>query len=95
MPKLFRDGRFVQYDVPKNPLTLIMEDEIIHTVDFPVCAEPTCICHKAEYHRLEAERTAAEKARKRTRTRRPLLASSPTTGIAAQLSSTQGFRLLR
>src|SRR5258708_2674166 len=56
---------------PPGRLPVIMEDEIIHTVDYPVCDDPDCCCYG-----YEREQIMAETAPRRRRRRQPLLDSS-------------------
>lgn len=41
---------------------VLMEDPITHTVEQPVCGDPTCICAQCEYDLLRAEAEAAQTA---------------------------------
>jgi hypothetical protein len=70
---------------------VLMEDPIIHTVDQPVCDDPTCICAQCEYDLLRAEAEASYRRRRR-RSRSPLLASKPAPG---SLDDNRPFSLLR
>ena len=70
---------------------VLMEDPIIHTVDQPVCEDPTCICAQCEREMLRAEAEAAYR-RKRRRRRRLLLESKPAPG---SLDDNRPFSLLR
>jgi hypothetical protein len=70
---------------------VLMEDPIIHTVDQPVCGDPTCICAQCEYELLRAEAETSYRRRRR-RSRRPLLVSKPAPG---SLDDNRPFTLLR
>ena len=72
-----------------KPLTVILEDEIIHTVDFPCCADPDCICYDLEMQQAMADQPSP---RPRGKT---LFISSPPHGIDAPLNGNRSFRLLR
>lgn len=53
----------LQFDVP-SPLTVIMEDDIQHTADFPVCDDPSCICYSCEREKIQ-EATTPHRRRSR------------------------------
>jgi len=89
MPKFLKSGKQAQFDVPATPLTVIMEDEIIHTPDFPVCTDPDCICYG-----LEREQAIAETAPQR-RSHRTRFQSSPVSGLDAPLNGNRSFKLIR
>ncbi len=36
----------------RKPITVIMEDPLVHTVNQPICQEPSCICRDLEYLQL-------------------------------------------
>jgi hypothetical protein len=71
----------------KRPLKVIMEDEITHTVNAPVCSDETCICAQLEYEQLCASKTP----RKRPH-RKPLVERDYS---AFQLNGDRSFRILR
>jgi hypothetical protein len=58
--------RNLQFDVPANPLTVIMEDDIQHTAAFPVCDDPNCICYSCERERIAAETAKSRRSRRVT-----------------------------
>jgi len=70
---------------PSQPLTVIMEDDIIHTVDYPCCNDPDCICHDLEMQQAKADQPAP-----RPRGKTPFI-SSPPTGIDAPLNAIVHF----
>jgi hypothetical protein len=76
---------------PRSPLIVLMEDPIIHTVEQPVCSDPTCICAEEEYAQLRAE--TARPARTRRTRRSSWVASVPP--APGSSSSSRPFRLLR
>ncbi len=56
--------RGLQFDLPAGPLTVIMEDDIQHTADFPVCDDPSCICYSCEREKIQ-EATTPHRRRSR------------------------------
>ena len=82
----------LQFPVPSNPLIVVMMDDIIHTIDFPICGDETCICNKLEYERsLTESKTSKPRRRRKTlvaRTYEP----SPRGALGP---GNQGFRLMR
>ena len=70
---------------------VLMEDPIIHTVDQPVCGDPTCICAACELELLRAEAETAYRRRRR-RSRRPVFEFKPARG---SLDDNRPFSLLR
>jgi hypothetical protein len=67
-----------------------MEDEITHTVNFPVCNDPTCICAELEYQQLVADQQRPPKKQRRTLVDQEYEVLSSTLNY-----SNKGFRLLR
>ena len=65
MPKFLKSGKQAQFPLPEGPLTVRMEDEIIHTVAFPVCDDPDCICYRDQYEQIAQE--TCTKPRRRSR----------------------------
>jgi hypothetical protein len=96
MPKFLKNGKQAVYEVPAGPKTVIMQDEITHTIAFPVCADETCICHTLEQERLRAEFEASKPRRRRSVTLVGKSIPTQTTGeYDAPLNSNRGFSLLR
>ena len=56
-------GRTMQ---PSKPMVIPVEDPIIHTLERPVCDDPTCICAQAEYELLRRETQPRPRKRRRT-----------------------------
>jgi len=68
-----------------------MMDEIVHTLQFPICADPTCICHELEYLQACADSNAKKR---RTRKSKALVrATYVASGDLAPVN--QGFRMMR
>jgi hypothetical protein len=76
----------LQFPVPEGRLTVIMEDEIMHTVDFPVCDDPTCICYACE------RQTIIEETTPKKRQRRKILVNK---AMQSPLNGNRGFNLMR
>ncbi|HLZ61568.1 MAG TPA: hypothetical protein VKR06_31875 [Ktedonosporobacter sp.] len=72
-----------------KPLIVQMEDEIIHTVDFPVCADPDCICYQYEREQMQADHQP------QYRGKTLFISSAPPAGIDAPLNGDRAFRLLK
>ncbi len=77
----------LQFSLPDAPLTVAMEDEIIHTVDFPICSDPDCCCHRYELEKMQAE--YQQQRRPARRSKRLVEANYE------DQDREQGFRLLR
>lgn len=80
------------FDLPSGPLTVILEDEIMHTPAFPVCDDPECICYTLEREKIIAESTP--KQRKRSRSLRPK-SEQEQKRDTAQINGSRPFRILR
>ena len=81
----------LEYPVPSDPQTVVMMDEIVHTLQFPICADETCICHELEYLQACAGSNAKKK---RTRKSKALVrATYPVPGDLAPVN--QGFNMMR
>jgi hypothetical protein len=81
--------RGLQFPVPPGPLTVVMEDEIQHTPEFPVCADDAhCCCQRLEREHIIAETTPKRKRRK-------IMLASPAVGLDAPLNGNCGFRVLK
>lgn len=81
----------LQFPVPDGRLSVVMMDEIVHTLDFPICGDETCICYQLEY-----ERACAESNAKKKRTRKSKTLVSATYEVPGDLAPiNQGFRLMR
>jgi len=95
MPKFLKNGKQAQYEVPASPLTVVMEDEIIHTPEFPICSDPECICHREEQYRLQAEYKPAKSRPKSRALVGRYTAETPTSEYDGPPSYNQPFNLLR
>lgn len=82
--KLRMKAKGLEFEVPPNPLTVIMEDDIQHTAAFPVCDDPACCC----YHYWREELTPKKPKRRRHTTHAVSYEGPPAPGG-------QGFSLLR
>lgn len=97
MQEAFRkrmQAKGLQFTLPEGPLTVVMEDEIMHTVSHPVCDDPTCCCYKYERQAMIQETTPA----KRRRSKKLLECSyeDPEQQRAnAPLNGDRAFKLLR
>ncbi|MBO0777222.1 MAG: hypothetical protein J2P37_00140 [Ktedonobacteraceae bacterium] len=70
MQEAFRkrmDAKGLSFPLPAGRIPVVMQDEITHTVDFPVCGQPDCICYELEREKLIAETTPAKPARRSKR----------------------------
>ena len=47
----------LSFNLPSGRLPVIMEDEITHTVEFPVCDDPECCCYQYEREKIIEETT--------------------------------------
>ena len=82
----------LQFPVPAGALTVVMMDDLQHTVAFPICADETCICHQLEYEQACAD---SKTARKR-RTRKSKTLVNRTYEVPGSLAPVnQGFRMMR
>ena len=79
--------RNLQFDVPANPLTVVMEDDIQHTAAFPVCDDPNCICYSCEREQIRQETTKPRRSRK--------VSSSNYEAETAPLNGNRPFKLMR
>ncbi len=80
----------LQFPVPDGRLTVVMMDPIIHTVDFPVCGDPDCICYELEY-----EQTCADSKPARPRRKKKTLVSRTYSDRGDLAPVNQGFRMMR
>jgi hypothetical protein len=80
----------LQFPLPEGPLTVIMEDEIMHTVAFPVCDDPRCICYACERQQI-IEETAPKKRPRR----KVLVNKSNEKSVQAPLNGNRPFNLMR
>ena len=71
----------------KRNIQIPMEDEIIHTVEQPVCQNPDCICRDLEYEQMLADLKPEPRRHNKT-----ILARDFTD---APLNGNRGFRLLK
>lgn len=85
--------RGLQFPLPEGPLTVVMEDEIIHTVAFPVCGDPTCICYPCERQQI-IEETAPKRRRRRQKLVERTYESTEK-ALNAPLNGNAGFQLMR
>lgn len=81
----------LQFPIPDGRLSVVMMDEIVHTLDFPICGNPDCICYELEYLQACADSNAKKK-----RTRKSKTIVSATYEVPGDLAPiNQGFRLMR
>jgi hypothetical protein len=81
----------LQFPVPDGRLPVVMLDDLQHTVDYPICGDPDCICAGLEYEQTCAE---SKPAKKRTRKSKALVRA--TYGVPGDLAPVnQGFQLMR
>ena len=85
------EDRGLQFPLPAGPLTVILEDDVMHTVDFPVCNDPTCICQRLEREQIIAETTPRRRRRRNTN----LVNTNCEAALGAPLNGNRGFSLLR
>jgi hypothetical protein len=58
----------LEFPLPQGPLPVLCEpSEMTHTVAFPICGDPTCICGPLEDARVRAEYEASKKKPRRSR----------------------------
>ena len=82
----------LQFPVPSGRLSVVMMDEIVHTLDFPICADETCICHELEYLQACADSNATKK-RTRRKNKALVRATYDVPGSLAPVN--QGFNMMR
>ena len=81
----------LQFPIPDGPLTVVMMDEIMHTIAFPICTDLDCICHGLEYERACAESKTSKPRRKRRKT----IVSRTYQNRGNLAPVNQGFHLMR
>jgi len=81
----------LQFPVPDGRLPVVMMDDLQHTLDYPVCGDPDCICYQLEYEQACAD--SATKKRTRRKSKALVRATYDVPGNLAPVN--QGFNLMR
>lgn len=84
------ERKSLKFALPAGPLTVILEDDLMHTIAFPVCADPACICQS-----LEREQIIAETTPRKRRRRQILVDTNCEAALNAPLGGNRGFNLLK